>query len=70
MALTKVSLIQAIPKIDTTAIMPAVNTSDLAMAAALTSAAKRMKAPKASMTSCTTVVIGIGLPLASGSTLG
>src|SRR3990172_7122742 len=62
LALTKVSLIQAMPKMETTAIMPAVNTLDFATSAALTFVANRMKAPKASITIWTAVVMGTGLP--------
>ena len=68
--MTKVSLIQAMPKIDTTAIMPAVKTCDFAMSDALTLVEKRMKAPKPSITIWTTVVIGTGLPSTSGRMCG
>src|SRR3954467_10588942 len=58
--LAKQSLIQAMPKIETTAIMPAVNTLDRAISAALTLAGNRMNAPNESiMMTWTTVVIGI-----------
>src|SRR3954467_7267665 len=67
---TNVSLIQAMPKIETTAIMPAVNTPDRATSAALTLVAKRISAPNASITICTTVVIGTGLPFTAGSSAG
>src|SRR6266702_2304146 len=70
LAVTKVSLIQAMPKIDTTAIMPAVKTWDLAMSDALTLVEKRMNAPKPSITICTTVVMGTGLPSTSGRICG
>ena len=63
---TKVSLIQAMPKIETTAIMPALKTLEFAISFAFTLVANRMMAPKASITIWTTVVIGIGLPFMSG----
>src|SRR5512138_1640589 len=62
---TNVSLIQAIPKIDTTATMPALNTVDFAMSFALTFVAKSMIAPNASITTWTIVVMGTGLPSTS-----
>ena len=64
------SLIQAMPKIETTAIMPAVNTLERAMSAALALVANMMKAPAASITTCTTVVIGIALPPNFGTRSG
>src|SRR5690349_14950290 len=67
---TNVSLIHAIPKIETTAIIPAVKTLDFAMSAAFTFVANRMKAPNASITIWTTVVMGIGLPSTVGRMLG
>src|ERR1039457_1228292 len=67
----KVSLIQAMPKMETTAIIPAMKTLEFAISLALTLAENMMKAPKASMMNWTTVVIGIGfLSAASGRSSG
>ena len=62
----KVSLIQAMPKMETTAIMPAMKTLERAMSGAFTLVAKRMNDPKASMMICTTVVMGTTLPFTRG----
>src|SRR5512133_3356422 len=71
LAVMKVSLIQAMPKMETTAIIPAIKTLEWAISLALTLAENMMNAPKASMTNWTTVVMAIGfLSAISGSSSG